>query len=110
MTGSCGAAALPHCRTLRAPRYTVARDHRRTGWRRGPGRRAPPVQHAAERHALRAAFPDDAALHRPGLHEVRARLDRTSHAVFFRRRATGEQAGFARVPGRDRSPSCTDTA
>ena len=63
----------------------------------------------AELKGLRAAYPDYAAIHSPVLQDVLARLDRTSQAfqAFFRRVQTGEQPGFPRVHGKDRSHSVT---
>ena len=62
----------------------------------------------AERKALRAARPEYAALHAHLLQDVLARRDTTSQA-FCRRVQRGEQAGFARCKGRDRSHRCPGT-
>src|SRR5262245_14205605 len=93
---------LWRCRTL----YNCALEQRLTGWRRGKGRSLSRFQQEAELTDLRAAFPEYAAIHSHVLQDVLARLDKTSHA-FFRRRAAGEQAGFPRLQGRDRSHSFT---
>src|SRR5262249_22301458 len=63
-------------------------------------------QQEAEVQALRAELPEDAAFHSHVLPEVLARLATTYHA-FFHRVANGEQPGFPRFPGRDRSHSFT---
>jgi putative transposase len=56
--------------------------------------------------AIRAEFPEYAALHAHVLQDVLARLDTTYHA-FFRRAANGEKPGFPRFPDTDRSHSFT---
>src|SRR5262249_6706742 len=87
-------------------RYQVALEQRLTGWRRGQGVCASRLQHEAELKAIRAAFPEDAALPSQVLHDVLVRLDKTSQA-FFRRLAAGEKAGFPRYQGRTRWHSFT---
>src|SRR6516164_1181515 len=58
-------------------------------------------QQEAELKAIRAAFPEYAAIHSHVLQDVLARLDRTYQA-FFRRIAAGKPAGFPRFQGRER--------
>ena len=94
---------LWRCRT----RSNTALEQRLTWWRRGQGKSATRFQQEAELKAVRAAFPEYAAIHRHVVQEVLARLD-TTYQAFFRRRAAGEQAGFRRFQGRDRSHSFTD--
>jgi putative transposase len=60
----------------------------------------------AELKAIRAEFPDYAAIHSHVLQDVLARLDRTYQA-FFRRVQRGEKAGFPRFKGRNRYHSFT---
>src|SRR5215469_741027 len=60
----------------------------------------------AELKAIRAEFPEYAALHSHVLQDELARLDRTYQA-FFRRVQRGEQAGFPRFKGRERFHSFT---
>ena len=55
----------------------------------------------AEVKVIRAACPEDAAIHRHILQDVLARLDKTYQA-FFRRVQRGEKAGFPRLKGRNR--------
>jgi putative transposase len=90
-------AILWRCRTL----YNTALEQRITAWQRchvSVSR----YEQEAELMAIRAAFPEYAALHRHVLQDVLARLDKTYHA-FFRRVQRGEggkQAGFPRFKGR----------
>jgi putative transposase len=56
--------------------------------------------------AIRAAFPEYAAVHSHILQDVLARLDKTYQA-FFRRVTAGEKAGFPRFKGRNRWHSFT---
>src|SRR5258707_10773573 len=56
--------------------------------------------------AIRAEFPEYAALHSHVLQDVLARLDKTYQA-FFRRVQRGEKAGFPRFKGRSRYHSFT---
>src|SRR5262249_47622351 len=93
---------LWRCRTL----STAAFEQRSTWWGRGQGRRATRFQQEAELKTRREAFPDSAALQSQGLHDVLARLDKTSQA-FFRRLGAGEHAGFPRSQGRTRWHSFT---
>jgi putative transposase len=90
------------CRQL----YNVALDQRITAWQRchvSVSR----YQQEAELKAIRAAFPEYAAMHSHMLQDVLARLDRT-YPAFFRRVQRGEQAGFPRFKGRERFRSFTD--
>jgi putative transposase len=66
-------------------------------------------QQEAQLKAIRAAFPEYAAVHRHVRHDVLARLDKTYQA-FFRRVQCGEKAGFPRFKGHVRFHSCTDKA
>jgi putative transposase len=93
---------LWRCRTL----DNVALEQRITAWRRGHVC-STRYQQDAELKAIRAAFPEYAALHSHVLQDVLARLDTTSQAC-FRRVAHGEQPGFPRFQGRDRWHSFTD--
>src|SRR6476469_6597622 len=60
----------------------------------------------AELKAIRAAFPEFAAIHSHVLQDVLARLDKTYQA-FFRRVKAGEKAGFPRYQARTRWHSFT---
>src|SRR5215831_12311914 len=60
----------------------------------------------AELKAIRAEFPEYAAIHSHILQDVLARLDKTYQA-FFRRIQRGEKAGFPRFKGRNRFHSFT---
>ena len=60
----------------------------------------------AELKAIRAEFPEYAAIHSHVLQDVLARLDRTYQA-FFRRLKAGEKPGFPRFKGRNRWHSFT---
>jgi putative transposase len=92
---------LWRCRVL----YTTALEQRITAWQRGHVF-VSHYQQEAELKAMRAACPDDAAIHSHVLHDVLARLDKTSQA-FFPRLQRGDKAGFPRFKGRDRFHSCT---
>jgi hypothetical protein len=65
-------------------------------------------QHEAALTDLRAALPEDVAIHRQVRHDVLARLDKTYQA-FFRRVQRGGRAGFPREQARARWHSFTDT-
>jgi putative transposase len=60
----------------------------------------------AELKAIRAEFPEYAAIHSHVLQDVLARLDKTYQAL-FRRIQRGEKAGFPRFKGRSRYHSFT---
>jgi len=60
----------------------------------------------AELKAIRAEFPEYAAIHSHVLQDVLARLDKTYQA-FFRRVQQGDKAGFPRFKGRNRYCSFT---
>jgi putative transposase len=89
------------CRQL----YNTALEQRITAWQRCHVSLSR-FQQEAELKAIRAEFPEYAALHSHILQDVLARLDRTSQA-FFRRLQRGERAGFPRFKGRDRFHSFT---
>jgi putative transposase len=65
-----------------------------------------PRARRSARKAIRAEFPEYAALHSHVLQDVLARLDKTYQA-FLRRVPRGEQAGFPRFQGRERFHSFT---
>jgi putative transposase len=92
---------LWHCRTL----YNVALEQRLTAWQRCHVS-ITRSQQEAELKAIRAEFPEYAAIHSHVLQDVLARLDKTYQA-FFRRLANGEKPGFPRFQGRDRWHSFT---
>jgi Helix-turn-helix domain len=92
---------LRRCRTL----YNVALEQRITAWQHCHVS-IMRSQQEAELKAIRAEFPEYAAIHSHVLQDVLARLDRTYQA-FFRRLAAGEQPGFPRFQGRDRWHSFT---
>jgi putative transposase len=81
-------------------RNNTALEQRITAWQRCHVSLSR-FQQEAELKAIRAEFPDYAALHSHILQDVLARLDQTSQA-FFRRLQRGEKAGFPRFKGRDR--------
>jgi putative transposase len=87
---------LWRCREL----YNAALEQRITAWQR---RRisVSRYEQEAELTAIRAEFPDYAAIHSHILQDVLARLDKTYQA-FFRRVQRGEKAGFPRFKGRNR--------
>src|SRR5258706_7102624 len=89
------------CRRL----YNTAREQRIVAWQR---RRVSVSRYEqeAELKAIRAEFPEYAAIHSHVLQDVLARLDKTYQA-FFRRLQRGEQAGFPRFKGRTRWTSFT---
>jgi putative transposase len=92
---------LWRCREL----YNSALEQRITAWQR---RRVSlsRYEQEAELTAIRAAFPEYAAIHSHILQDVLARLDKTYQA-FFRRVQRGEKAGFPRFNGRNRFHSFT---
>jgi putative transposase len=63
---------LWRCRTL----YNTALEQRITAWQRCHGSLSR-FDHEAELKAIRAAFPEYAAIHSPVLQDVLARLDKT---------------------------------
>jgi putative transposase len=87
---------LGRCREL----YNAALEQRITAWQRC---RVSVSRHEqeAELKAIRADFPEYAAIHSHLLQDVLARLDRTYQA-FFRRLQKGEKAGFPRYEARTR--------
>jgi putative transposase len=92
---------LWRCRDL----YNAALEQRITAWQRcriSVSR----FDQEAELKAIRAAFPEYAAVHSHVLQDVLARLDKTYQA-FFRRVQRGEKAGFPRFKGRSRFHSFT---
>jgi putative transposase len=89
------------CRAL----YNVALEQRITAWQRCHVS-VTRYQQEAELKAIRAAFPEYAAIHSHVLQDVLARLD-TTYQAFFRRLINGEQPGFPRFQGRDRYHSFT---
>jgi putative transposase len=85
--------------------YNVALEQRITAWQRchvSVSR----YDQEAELKAIRAEFPEYAAVHSHVLQDVLARLDKTYQA-FFRRVQCGEKAGFPRFKGRERLHSFT---
>src|SRR5258708_11479586 len=96
-------AVVWHCRTL----YNTALERRITWGRPARGVGASRFQQEAELKEVRAAFPEYAAIHSHLLHDVLAGLD-TTYQAFFRRVQRGEQAGFPRFQGRERSHSFPD--
>ena len=94
-------AVLWRCRTL----YNTALEQRITAWQRchvSVSR----YDQEAELKAIRAEFPEYAAIHSHVLQDVLAWLDKTYQA-FFRRLTNGEQPGFPRFQGRERFHSFT---
>ena len=92
---------LWRCRTL----YNTALEQRITAWQRcrvSVSR----YEQEAELKAIRAEFPEYAAIHSHVLQDVLARLD-TTYQAFFRRVQTGEKPGFPRFQGRNRWHSFT---
>jgi len=85
-------------------RSTGALEQRLTWWRRGQGTSATRFQQEAELQDVRAAYPEDAAIHRHLVQDVLARWERTDQA-FFRRLTNGEQPGFPRFQGQGRGRS-----
>jgi putative transposase len=92
---------LWRCRDL----YNTALEQRITAWQRCRITLTR-LEQEAELKAMRAAFPEYAAIHSHVLQDVLARLDRTYQA-FFRRAQRGEKAGFPRFKGRNRYHSLT---
>jgi putative transposase len=92
---------LWRCRAL----YNAALEQRITAWQR---RRVSisRYEQEAELKAIRAEFPEYAAIHSHVLQDMLARLDKTYQA-FFRRLQRGEKAGFPRFKGGDRFHSFT---
>jgi putative transposase len=92
--------ALEHvlwrCRTL----YNVALEQRIIAWQRCHVC-VTRYQQEAELKAIRAEFPDYAAIHTHVLQDVLTRLD-TTYQAFFRRVANGVTPGFPRFHGKDR--------
>src|SRR5260370_37425287 len=78
------AAALAETLRLCRQLYNCALEQRRTWWGRGQGRAATHAQQEAELPDLKAALPDDAAVHSHVLQDGLTRLDRADQA-FFRR-------------------------
>ena len=94
-------AVLWRCRDL----YNTALEQRSSAYQRRHAS-VSRSQQEAELKGIRAAFPQDEALHRHVLQDVLARLDKTYQA-FFRRLQRGEKAGFPRFKGRHRFHSFT---
>jgi putative transposase len=92
---------LWHCRAL----YNAALEQRITAWQRRHASISRFAQEA-ELKAIRAEFPDYAAIHSHILQDVLARLEKTYQA-FLRRVKAGEKAGFPRFKGRNRFHSFT---
>jgi putative transposase len=94
-------AVLWRCRDL----YNTALEQRIIAYQR---RRVSVsrFEQEAELKAIRAEFPEYAAVHSHILQDVLARLDKTYQA-FFRRVQRGEKAGFPRFKGRNRFHSFT---
>jgi len=84
------------CRRL----YTVALAQRITAWQRCQVA-VSRYEQEAEWQAIRAAFPEYAAIHRHVRHDVLARLEKTYQA-FLRRWQRAETAGFPRFKGGER--------
>jgi putative transposase len=89
-------AVLWRCRTL----YNTALEQRITAWERCRVS-VTRYQQEVELKAIRAEFPDCAAVYSHVLQDVLARLDKTCQA-FFRRVQAGEKPGFPRFQGRTR--------
>jgi putative transposase len=94
-------AVLWRCREL----YNTALEQRITAWQRRHASLSR-YEQEAELKAIRAEFPEYAAMHSHVLQDVLARLDKTYQA-FFRRIQRGERAGFPRFKGRTRYHSFT---
>jgi putative transposase len=95
------ARVLGLCRQL----YNAALEQRMTAWQRCQVS-VSRYDQEAELKAIRAEFPEYAAIHSHVLQDVLARLDKTYQA-FFRRLQRSERAGFPRFKGRDRFHSFT---
>jgi putative transposase len=89
------------CRWL----YNTALEQRIIAFR-GAGVSLSRYQQEAELKAIRAEFPEYAAIHSHVLQDVLARLDKTFQA-FFRRVKTGEKSGFPRYQARTHYHSFT---
>lgn len=85
---------LWRCRTL----YNTALEQRITLWKQR-GVAFSRYEQEAELKAVRAAFPEYAAIHSHVLQDVLARLDR-AYQAFFQRVREGKKAGFPRFQGR----------
>jgi putative transposase len=94
-------AALWRCRVL----YNTALEQRITAWQRCHVSLSH-YEQEAELKAIRAEFPEYAAIHSHILQDVLARLDK-AYQAFFRRVQRGEKAGFPRFKGRKRFHSFT---
>jgi len=94
-------AALWRCRVL----YNTALEQRITAWQRCYVSLSR-YEQEAELKAIRAEFPEYAAIHSHLLQDVLARLDK-AYQAFFRRVQRGEKAGFPRFKGRKRFHSFT---
>jgi putative transposase len=94
-------AVLWRCRTL----YNTALEQRKTAWERCRVS-VTRYQQEAELKAIRADFPEYAAIHSHILQDVLARLDKTFQA-FFQRVKAGEKPGYPRFKGRNRWHSFT---
>jgi putative transposase len=92
---------LWRCRTL----YNVALEQRKTAWERCHVAVKRYAQEA-ELAAIRADYPEYAAIHSHVLQDVLARLDK-AYQAFFRRLAEGETPGYPRFQGRNRYHSFT---
>ena len=92
---------LWRCRVL----YNAALEQRIAAWRRRHVS-VTRYQQEAELKAIRAEFPEYAAIHAHILQDVLARLDK-AYQAFSRRVANGEQHGFPRCQGRTRWHSFT---
>ncbi len=92
---------LWRCRTL----YNTALEQRITAWTRCHVS-VTRSQQEAELKAIRAAFPEYAAIHSHVLQDVLARLDK-AYRGFFRRLANGDKPGFPCFQGRTRWHSFT---
>jgi putative transposase len=86
------------CRTL----SNTALEQRITAWERCHVSLTR-SQQEAELKAIRAAFPEYAAIHSHVLQDVLARLD-TTYQAFFRRVQAGENPGFPPLPGQQSLP------
>ncbi len=94
-------AVLWRCRML----YNTALEQRKTAWVRSRVS-VTRYQQEAELKAIRADFPEYAAIHSHVLQDVLARLDKTFQA-FFQRVKAGEKPGYPRFKGRNRWHSFT---
>src|SRR5262245_43763184 len=90
---------LWRCRVL----DNTALEQRILAWQRCPVS-FPRYQQEAKLTAIRAEFPQYAAIHSHALQDVLAHLDKTYQA-FFRQLANGDKSSFPRFQGRDRSHS-----